>query len=319
MGLPVSLAWGGLSPSYCFVSYNKLGADIVAKITATLAGSFSGFFVGPTASADITLVWIRTDTTSPNWQIEGIYLWDAAHAPNGWTPQQDPLKAFYGDDVGIVNAMAVNYAFDYPPVAGINYRFQLTEGLTIICKAKVTNTLAVTLNPNGLAGTAVKKQDSSGKVDLIAGEIVAGNVYIFVYDGTQFICINPTPVSAGVFVVKDPQTVAGRIGSGTSFTVAHGATLARLGFVRWSLVCASAEGGYSVGDEVDIYNLLEVLTGPDFDMPFSTWADPTNLGYSADNDPNITGYTMMSKNGPTDFGPNMGKWQVQVRYQVLPA
>lgn len=316
MGQPVQLTFGGLDPAYCFVSYNKLGADIVAKITATLSGNlFTGVSVGSTPPVDHTLLWIRTNSPTNPMQIIGVYLWDTTGI-GGWSPQQDPIKIFYADDQGVVNAMVFNYAFD--PAATVNPRFPLVKGLTIVGTAKVTNTLAVTLNANGTGATAVKKQDASGKVDLIAGEIVAGNVYIFVYDGTQFICIDPTPVGAGVFVVKDPQTVAGRIGSGTSFTVAHGATLNRLGFVRWTLVCASAEGGYSVGDEVDIYNLLEVLTGPDFDMPFSTWADSTNLGYSADNDPNITGYTMMTKNGPTDFGPNTGKWQVQVRYQILP-
>lgn len=192
MGLPVTLSWGGLSPSYCWVSWNKLGADIVSKITATLAGSFNGFFVGPTQPADKTLVWIRTDNTSPNWQIEGVYLWDAANAPDGWTPQQDPCKILYGNDAGIVNALAVNYAFDVPHVAGIANRFTLSAGLFIITKAAVTNTGAATLNVNGLGATAIQKMTDFGLTDVIAGEIKAGGIYEFVYDGTRFIILNPT-------------------------------------------------------------------------------------------------------------------------------
>lgn len=318
MGLPVSLSFGGLSPSYCFVSFNKLGADIVAKITAILGGNFTGYAVQKDPPADHTIVWFRTNL-DPNGTIEEILYWRAA-APAGWTPIDDAMKIFYADDIGAVNAMVVNYAWDVPAVGTVNPRFTLVEGLTIVTKAKVTNTAAVTLNPNGLGATAVKKQDSSGKVDLIAGEIAAGNIYIFVYDGTQFICINPTPLGVGVFVAKDPQTVAARIALGNvPFTVAHGATLNRLGFVRWQLVCSSGEGGYSVDDEVDVYNLLEVLAGPDFDMPFSTWADGTNLGVIADNDVNITGYTLMTKNGASDYGWTPGNWHLQVRYQVLPA
>lgn len=319
MSLPISLSFGGLSPSYCFVSFNKLGADIVAKITATLAGNFTGFAVQKTPPADHTIVWLRTDNDPPAGKVVGIYLWDTT-APAGWTPQDDPSKFLVQNDSGAVNAMIVDYPYDVPATAGVNYRFNLIDGLVLVSKVKVTNTGGVTLNVNGLGAKNVLKQDSTGKVALAAGELQANNDYIFIYDGTQFIVVNPTPLGIGVFVAKDPQTVAGRIALGNvPFTVAHGATLARLGFVRWVLVCASGEGGYSVDDEVDAYNLLEVLAGPDFDMPFSTWADGTNLGAIADNDVNITGYTLMTKNGASDYGWTPSKWHLQVRYQVLPA
>lgn len=325
MGLPVSLSFGGLSPSYCFVSFNKLGADIVAKITAILGGNFTGYAVQKDPPADHTIVWFRTNL-DPNGTIEEILYWRAA-APAGWTPIDDAMKIFYADDIGAVNAMVVNYAWDVPAVGTVNPRFTLVEGLTVVTKAKITNTLAVTLNPNGLGATPVKKQDSGGKVDLIANEIVAGNIYFFVYDGTQFICINPTPVAIGVFVATDASTLSGRIALGTPFAVLHGGTPDRLGFIRWSVVCASANLTYAKDDELDLYSILGTYgaggVGPvtDWDTPFASCVDVVNskLSCVVDKDPNLIGLNVQGKDGSGDGDLDLGKWNLRVRWQVFPA
>lgn len=320
MSLPISLSFGGLSPSYCFVSFNKLGADIVAKITATLAGNFTGFAVQKTPPADHTIVWLRTDNDPPAGKVVGIYLWDTT-APAGWTPQDDPSKFLVQNDSGAVNAMIVDYPYDVPATAGVNYRFNLLDGLVLVSKVKVTNTGGVTLNVNGLGAKNVLKQDSTGKVALAAGELQANFDYIFIYDGTQFIVVNPTPVAAGIFVATDANTIAARVALLTPYTVAHGTTPAKIGWVRWSLLCASANGAFAKDDEVDLFSGILVVGSPptDWDTPFSSFVDANNLGCAVNNEciaPNTI--NLPQKDATSDFNIDYGKWQLRVRYQILP-
>ena len=52
-----------------------------------------------------------------------------------------------------------------------------------------TITGAATINVNTLGAKNIKKPGSSGKVDLVAGDIVAGIIYNIIYDGTDFIIL----------------------------------------------------------------------------------------------------------------------------------
>lgn len=324
MGQPVQLTFGGLDPAYCFVSYNKLGFDIVAKITATLSGNIlNGFSIGPTPPVDHTLLWVRTDDTgAPGhpWKIEGFYLWDTSGI-GGWSPQQDPIKILYADDQGVVNALSFVYAPDSPLPATLNPRFPLVKGLTVIGTAKVTNTLAVTVSVNGSGPTAAKKQTATGLADLAANEIVAGNEYMWVYNGSVWICINPTPVSAGIFVSTDGDTIALRVAAAAAYVVPHGTTAAKIGWYRWSMLCVSADGGFSTDDEVDIHSGILVVGSPptDWDTPFSTFVDGTNIGCAVNNEcvaPNTI--NLPKKDASSDFNIDYAKWNLRVRYQILP-
>lgn len=78
------------------------------------------------------------------------------------------------------NALTATYA----PQPGT-----LKAGMEFIFLAANTNTGAVTLNPNGLGATAIKKLSGASKVALSAGDIVSGIPYRVTHDGTDFLLV----------------------------------------------------------------------------------------------------------------------------------
>lgn len=78
----------------------------------------------------------------------------------------------------------------------------LYTGMRIKFIVGTLNTGATTLNPNGLGATAIKAPDGDA---LIGGELPAGHVADVVYNGTNFLLLNPynnpvsfTPTGGGV-------------------------------------------------------------------------------------------------------------------------
>lgn len=61
----------------------------------------------------------------------------------------------------------------------------LARGLTIGFTAGLSNTAAMTLNPNSVGATAVKK--NAARDDLVANDVSAGGQYGAYHDGTQFV------------------------------------------------------------------------------------------------------------------------------------
>lgn len=64
--------------------------------------------------------------------------------------------------------------------------FNLITGKSIIFVAGFTNTGPTTLNVNATGVTNVFRQTASGAVAMVGGEIVTGQVYTAVFDGTEF-------------------------------------------------------------------------------------------------------------------------------------
>lgn len=98
----------------------------------------------------------------------------------------DFLSGFYADDTGAINAMAIAFT---PALAGY------AEGLGFRVKAIASNTGATTLDVNAIGAIPVKKFVSTGMVDLDVGDIIAGGVYDFSYDGAEFILLNSKQAS----------------------------------------------------------------------------------------------------------------------------
>ncbi len=90
------------------------------------------------------------------------------------------LLSDYVADTGAANA----YAIAPSPVISA-----YTTGQIFTFKAANTNTTASTLNVNTLGAKAIKKTD--GTAALIAGDIVAGQLVIVEYDGTNFQMLSP--------------------------------------------------------------------------------------------------------------------------------
>jgi hypothetical protein len=64
-------------------------------------------------------------------------------------------------------------------------------GLVFNVKVDVGNTGAATINVDGVGSKDIKKIISTGKSALVTGDLIANGIYTLVYDGTDFIVINP--------------------------------------------------------------------------------------------------------------------------------
>jgi len=92
----------------------------------------------------------------------------------------------YAADSGSANA----YVITVSPVPS-----SLITGMTFKFKAGFANTAAATINVNGLGAKTIKKNYNN---DLIANDIVAGQLVAIQYDGTNFQLLSPVPpVPAG--------------------------------------------------------------------------------------------------------------------------
>ena len=84
------------------------------------------------------------------------------------------LRKLYAVDSGSANAMATT-----PTPAWSAY----AAGQSLWIKAAANNTGTATLNISGLGAKTVKKPDGNA---LTGGEVKAGGIYLFTYDGTDF-------------------------------------------------------------------------------------------------------------------------------------
>lgn len=83
-------------------------------------------------------------------------------------------------------------------VAGLSIPIKsYNTGMTFAVKFTNANTGAMTLNLNSVGAVAVKK---AGSTALIGGEIKAGMVGLFTYDGTYFQLLNPASTTAGITI-----------------------------------------------------------------------------------------------------------------------
>ncbi len=149
----------------------------------------------------------------------------------------------YTTDTGAVNA----YAGTFTPTPS------LTAGLTLALKVANTNTGASTLSPNGLGTVAIKKLD--GTTALVAGDLVAGQIYYFTYDGTNFQLVAvPGVLNSDAVVVRVNQASHGFT---TGKAVYYNASLG------WTLAKADAASTLGVGVVffIDANNFYLVLSG----------------------------------------------------------
>lgn len=142
------------------------------------------------------------------------------------------------------------------------------DGMRVSFKAANNNTDSVTLNVNGLGAKTLKK--NGGADNLVADDIVAGQIVAVVYDGTNF-QITSSSGGGGSFTeefISADQTIT----SSGSLTLAHGLS-AKPKLVQLWLKNTSAEFGYSVDDEL----LITPHPGSDTNSGISIVPDGTNL------------------------------------------
>lgn len=160
----------------------------------------------------------------------------------------------YGADAGSANAYKIEFA-DLPALAASKFQMPtaLYAGYRVSFKAANDNTTTSTLEvkivspSTSLTGTIKRK----GTTDVIASDIRTGYVYDAVYDGTNWILLNPSN-SPQYYAQVDSTTGATGDLSNAVHVVPH--TLgARPSRVEVVVVNTSTELGYSVDDEVELY------------------------------------------------------------------
>lgn len=128
---------------------------------------------------------------------------------------------FIADDTGSANTVTVSFT---PAITAYS-----TKAL-VAAKIKETNTGPATINIDGVGAKTIKKH---GTEALEAGDLVAGKVSLFAYDGTNFQLLNPTkfnvtvtaPTTTQLVKVTDPFIIQhlppNAILTGTDFLADH--------------------------------------------------------------------------------------------------
>ncbi len=100
-------------------------------------------------------------------------------------------------DTRINGSTVINGAFNYAADAGSNDTYVITlspaptaytTGMMVVFKANTANTTGCTINVNGLGAKAIVKRLSTATA---TGDILAGMTCLLIYNGTNFIIMNP--------------------------------------------------------------------------------------------------------------------------------
>lgn len=218
--------------------------------------------------------------------------------------------ANYGADAGSANAYKIEFA-DLATLAASKFQMPaaLYAGYRVSFKAANDNTTTSTLEvkitspSTSLTGTIKRK----GTTDVIPGDIRAGYVYDAVYDGTNYILLNPSN-SPQSYYTADSTAVSITVDNAAetikSFTHGLGAVPSR---VEVTLVCTSTDNGYAVDDEV---NAVGVRSSASNNTIVILWRNSTTIGVLFGN----TALEMITKTGAGTYASiDETKWKVRVR------
>lgn len=154
---------------------DSLAAALAASIAATYApknnAAFTGTFSAPNLSGT------NTGDNATNTQYSGL----AASKENTFTVMSGKTIATfnYAADAGANDS----YVISLNPSPG-----SYTTGMIIFFKANTVNTGAASINVNGLGAKTIVKRVSTA---LANGDIPALSLKMIIYDGTNFVLINP--------------------------------------------------------------------------------------------------------------------------------
>ena len=213
--------------------------------------------------------------------------------------------------------------------------FTLTAGNIVDFVAGHTNTAATTLNVDGQGVVTIKKQGSSGLVDLASGDITTSQTYIVVYDGVYFelqSAFNPAAYLQTANALSELTSVAATAraniaamastplftsaettppSSSSYVSIAHGlGVVPKLYKVVMRCKIADTPANYNVGDEIELDGLNYLGSyGASTDLHYLTIsADATNVYIS---DYRGADYGK-DKTGASQQAINLSNWKMVV-------
>lgn len=150
--------------------------------------------------------------------------------------------AWGGVSTGAANAQVVAFS---PAITAWQ------DGLEFAFQAGFSNTGAATLNA-GAGATAMRKASSSGLAALASGDLIAGNVYKAVYNGTYVVILNPQPSTvSGTADVGDVKFTAGAT-TGSGWLLCYGQAVSRTTYADLFALIGTT---YGTGDGSTTFNL----------------------------------------------------------------
>lgn len=290
-----------LPDGFCPTSWQATVNAFAAAMRVTLPTSASQIIVQPTtpAPADQDKIWFQVDANN---HVLAIKSFDSGTGE--WERVDE--EQYYFNDIGTTNAIQI-----VSSVAGDNVTAlsDLVGRLLIIKVANANSATAVTITVDGLTATPVKKY---GATTLDVGNITAGMICMFIYDGTKFQLLNPKylpPPSSYVTYFSESSLYS--VPANSAFQDwSHGLT----GYPHYFncyLVCQSAELGYSVGDRIP-YLDSDTFYGGSFYLPtFTITASATQLRLTSGG-PTATGFFLLRNKATGGYTPaDPTKWNIQ--------
>jgi hypothetical protein len=195
------------------------GLTLVTPVL-TLSGDATGDMYYRNASGILTRLPIGTTGQILDVSSGGIPEWipnpaaaDATYATKG-VKVLDANSVYYVASTGSANAYVLTLA-TVPNALAAGQQFSF--------KANFTNTGSATLNVNSLTAKTIKK--NSGTIDLVAGDIVSGQIVQVEYDGTNFQMVSPSG-NVGIVIGNKVAVSTASIDVNTTLTETAIATIA---------------------------------------------------------------------------------------------
>lgn len=212
------------------------------------------FWVGATTPPNSTpAIWLKTTSgTSTDAPVSGQPIGWYQFNGSTWVPfteiqdrsitqaKLDWTHLFYGTSTG-----ANSYSLSISPSSGFSLGNGIDSTFWAVVKFSASNTGASTLNVNGSGAKPITKLAGN---PLVSGDILAGNIYVLVYDGANFQLINPSlnqsptaTIAHGIPTFITPVVVTSS-GAAVPFTTYSGLAAAGVPATA-SAIILQADGG----------------------------------------------------------------------------
>lgn len=289
-----------LPDGFCPTTWQSTVNAFAAAMRVTLPTSASQIIVqtNTPAPADQNKIWFQTDANN---HVLAIKSFDSGTGE--WERVDE--QQYYFNDIGTTNAIQIVSGVFGDNVTDLS---DLVGRLLIIKVANTNSATAVTITVDGLAATTVKKY---GAATLDVGNITAGMICMFIYDGTNFQLLNPKylpPPSSYVTYFSESSLYS--VPSNSAFQDwSHGLT----GYPHYFncyLVCQSAELGYSIGDRIPYIN-SDTFYGTFFLPTFTLTASATQLRLTSGGPTASVFFNLPNKAAGGYLPGDPSKWNIQ--------
>lgn len=173
----------------CFTSWQDVVDAFATAMRVTLPSDYGQIIISELEPdpADRDKIWFEVDASG---RVLNIRSWDST-APGSW--ERVEPEPYYFVDVGVANSLEISTG------DAISTLSDLTGRLLIVKAAAASTSTSPTLEVDSTAPTTITKYGAS---PLEAGDIAAGMLCIFLYDGTQYQLLNPTDIPQSTTVAQ---------------------------------------------------------------------------------------------------------------------